>query len=200
MQYSQKKIAYRIKTERESLGMTKEQFALELGVNRNTITAWERSDKDGRYPSLGDLANMCKMFNCEMEYMLGELSAKTRETTDICKETGLSGKAVEELSYMNKNKGSRNNYSETLGLINQMLGENWFEFQMVLSSIRNFITYDKTVKDIEVKIKKTKGFKNETDKKQLTESIDRRDIEAHRIQKKLIAFMEKGAVENAKKN
>lgn len=125
MQYSQITIARRIKAEREALGLSKEALGEMLNVNRNTITAWERQDDKGRYPPLGDLARMCKLFNCELDYLLGEYNCKTRAATDIQAETGLSEKAIGRL----RDKGRESKvFRETL---NELI-ENPMFYELVL--------------------------------------------------------------------
>ena len=113
MQYEQKKIARRIKQEREALGWTKGELASELSVNRNTITTWERLDEDGRIPPLDDMLNMCKLFDCEIGYLLCEegyeVGIKTRKQADIQSKTGLSPKAVEMLMYWQESADNMSN-------------------------------------------------------------------------------------------
>lgn len=93
MEYDWKKIGKRIGEERKKLGFNQEVFGEKIGVARPTVSKWER----GTPCDLESLAKMCELFDCEMAYMLCEIDAKTREKTDICKVTGLSEKAVENL-------------------------------------------------------------------------------------------------------
>jgi len=100
MHYEREGIAMRIKTERKMLGLTMEELANLLNVDRNTITAWERQDGKRRTPNLDDLLRMCNLFNCELGYLLGEHSGKTRAETDIQAKTGLSFESISSLAYL----------------------------------------------------------------------------------------------------
>jgi len=91
MQYNENKIASRIKIERKALNLSQDAFADALHVNRNTIIAWE---KGRRTPPLADMLHMCKLFDCELGYLLCEYDCKTRAATDIQEITGLSEKAI----------------------------------------------------------------------------------------------------------
>ena len=92
--YEQQKIAKMIERERTALSLSKDKLATYLNVNRNTITAWERTDKKGRIPPLDDLLHMCELFDCEIEYLLGRYECKTRTATDIQEVSGLSAYTI----------------------------------------------------------------------------------------------------------
>ena len=96
MNYNYKEIGKRIKSERKLLGKSQEELSGDLKVKRSTVGSWENGKT---LPSLQTMINMCKMFNCEMGYLLCEegYEEKTRKITDICRETGLSAEAVEKL-------------------------------------------------------------------------------------------------------
>jgi len=102
MQYSQKKIAGRVEHERNRLGWSKGKLADELNANRNTITVWERQDKNGRVPPLDTMLKMCGLFNCELTYLLGEHECRTRAATDVQAITGLSETSIVSLSVLAK--------------------------------------------------------------------------------------------------
>ena len=96
MNYNYKEIGKRIKSERKLLGKSQEELSGDLKVKRSTVGSWENGKT---LPSFQTMINMCKMFNCEMGYLLCEegYEEKTRKITDICRETGLSAEAVEIL-------------------------------------------------------------------------------------------------------
>jgi len=153
MKYMQKDIALRIKKEREALGITKEEFAEMLGVNRNTITAFERTDGKGRIPQLGDILNMCNLFNCEKGYLLCEYDCKTRENTDIQKATGLSESTISEIFRLSGNYALMGNrFLNTL-----------FEagFGLILADLQDtFYSYIRAKKKEEKILKKSKREAN----------------------------------------
>ena len=49
--------------------LTQKALAEELGVTKNTVSAWER---DVRKPDYETLAKLCSYFNVNMSYLLGE--------------------------------------------------------------------------------------------------------------------------------
>jgi len=99
--YNQAEIAKRIKKHRMAArpsfpkGFTDIELGELLNVHRNTIASWEK--QGGRIPQLADMLRMCKLFDCELGYLLGEHKLPTRETTDIHATTGLSKDAIENL-------------------------------------------------------------------------------------------------------
>jgi len=99
MQYTQEKIAIRIKAERNAADLSMEELAERVNVSRNTIAVWEKQGKDkgGRIPQLSDLLNMCNVFKCELGYLLGEHDCKTRTATDVKAKTGLNDETVNTL-------------------------------------------------------------------------------------------------------
>lgn len=96
MNYEYEKIGERIKTERKKLRMTQEAFAEKYHVKRATVSKWEHGIA---MPNFQTMLDICADFNCELGYLLCEngYENKTRETTDICKATGLSEKVAEKL-------------------------------------------------------------------------------------------------------
>jgi len=94
MQYCDKKIATRIKRERELLALSQDSLGALIPANRNTIAAWE---KEKSVPSLDAMLRMCELFDCELGYLLGEYDCKTREATNIQEVTGLDEEAINRL-------------------------------------------------------------------------------------------------------
>lgn len=106
MKYNQFQIGDRIKSERERLGMSQDAFGSLLPeksgddslaqVGRGVIYAWESGS---RLPSLAQMFALCKVFDCELGYLLCEkgYENRTRTATDMCEETGLSEDAVNTL-------------------------------------------------------------------------------------------------------
>lgn len=97
MNYDFKKIGERIKKERKLRSETQEVFAENFKVKRSTVGKWEKGET---IPSFQTMIDMCKLFDCEMGYLLCEpgYESKTRTTTDVCAVTGLSAAAVDKLS------------------------------------------------------------------------------------------------------
>lgn len=101
-EYDYKKIGRRIRDERKKAGYSRqEDFAEALGLSyssRRTIGEWENGKK---LPDMNDFFNMCKLFDCELGYLICEYDCKTRETADIHEETGLSTGAINKLRTIN---------------------------------------------------------------------------------------------------
>ena len=152
MRYDQRKIAARIKAEREAERFTKEELAKSLNVNRNTITAWERDDDKGRIPPLDDLLRMCDLFKCELGYLLGEYDCKTRVATDIQAKIGFSEKAIEKLIH---NLEDEKNAHEILSHIIEHK-----DFFLVLAALTKF--YYHYVRDDEVSAEEMLEFLKKT--------------------------------------
>lgn len=74
---------------------TLDALADKVQVTRQTISKWEKGDGAG--PTLWDLLRLCELFGCDIGYLIGDYECRTRITTDIRDETGLSELAVDNL-------------------------------------------------------------------------------------------------------
>ena len=61
-------IGSRIKEKRESIGMTQEELAAELGVSKGAIGNYESGKREPDYETLLKLG---EYFNCSIDYLLG---------------------------------------------------------------------------------------------------------------------------------
>ena len=89
------KIGGRIKQERTQKGVTLDFLAEKIGVTRQTLSKWEKGESSG--PTAWDILRMCDFFDCDYGYLIGDYSSRTRITTDLREETGLSELATENL-------------------------------------------------------------------------------------------------------
>jgi len=62
-----------IDAERARMGITRAELAARLGVGRRTLYNWIES---GNIPEI-QLKNMCMLFNCTIDYLVGIETAKT---------------------------------------------------------------------------------------------------------------------------
>jgi len=98
MQYDVKKIADRLKAERKKHGISQDDLAAELKVNRGTLSSWETAWRPtDPVPPLKHLLKLCDKYKCELGYLLCEHDCKTRKATDIQDAIGLSEKSIEVL-------------------------------------------------------------------------------------------------------
>lgn len=119
MIYNKFEIGNRIRLERERLNMSQQLLGDRLTdlsgdeslkqVSRTVVYRWESGTQ---IPSLKQFKALCKIFDCEMGYLLCEegYENKTRTATDIHKATGLSEEAVNTILKMKRgadlNKGN----------------------------------------------------------------------------------------------
>lgn len=61
-------LGQRLKELREEAGMTQKEVAAKLGINSVTYLHYEKSQ---RQPSLSMLADMAKLFDISVDYLLG---------------------------------------------------------------------------------------------------------------------------------
>lgn len=94
--YDFEKIAQRIKAVRIDKNITQAYVAKKCNVSRSTVIKWEKGES---FPELNSMLKLCNLYDCELGYLLCETGYENgkRETTDICKATGLSQEAVETL-------------------------------------------------------------------------------------------------------
>lgn len=123
MIYDLKAIGKRIKKERIESGFKSQgAFAEEMNYSqesRQTVANWENGKT---MPCLKDMLKMCKLFDCELGYLLCEYDNKTREATEVCKALGISKEAEVEL------KKIKNSYhfKETIITLSKMIESKYF--------------------------------------------------------------------------
>ena len=96
-----KSIGRRIRLAREKAGYTQAQLALELELStesRQTIAKWEKGEA---WPHYDYLMKMCKVFKCDLGYLLCQYECRTRSLNDVHEMTGLSEGAIKVLKGIN---------------------------------------------------------------------------------------------------
>lgn len=96
MEELNKLIGERIRKCRTDLKMSQNELAKRINRGRRTIVSWENGTEK-KCPPIEALMEMCKIFNCEIGYLVGEFDCKKRVTADICEATGLSEAAAKPL-------------------------------------------------------------------------------------------------------
>lgn len=98
MNYNFDEIAKRIRKEREKLRLSQESLCEKVGITRKTLSAYETGkDLNISNMSLETLLNLCRVFKCDVGYLLGEYKERRHTAADICAVTGLSETSVEVL-------------------------------------------------------------------------------------------------------
>ena len=98
MNYNFVEIGQRIRQERKKARISQESLCAEIGISRNTLSDYE-SGKNFNITnmSLETLLNLCRVFKCDVGYLLGEYKERRHTAADICAVTGLSETSVEVL-------------------------------------------------------------------------------------------------------
>ena len=95
-----------LKRARKNAGYkTQEIFADSVQRSIDTVRNWEQGKNK---PSLDDFMGLCEFLHCDADYLLDNLEVPTHELDFVCKYTGLSSEAVEELhKYADLEEGRR---------------------------------------------------------------------------------------------
>ena len=97
------KLNQRIKKLRIEHGYKSQQsFADALFVDRSLVKSWER-EKNPVLPRLDSLLEICKLFKCDLDYLIGRIEKPTHDIEFIHKETGLSTEAIRKLNMIKQN-------------------------------------------------------------------------------------------------
>ena len=89
----------RLKRLREKKGLTQQEFADCLIIKGSTVSIesirnWEQGFN---MPGIDALIAICRFFECDVDYILGNIDCKTHDMEWIKKETGLSEEAVRNI-------------------------------------------------------------------------------------------------------
>lgn len=95
----------RLKEARKTMGYSLEYVAEACNIQQyQTVSKWENGNTT---PSLEKLLTLCELYGCDLGYFIGEYDCKTRKSTDIKAETGLSEIAINQLRADKAFKSSR---------------------------------------------------------------------------------------------
>lgn len=109
MEYNKEKIAQRIKEERIASGFTQQGLADAIFRERQLVIKWEKGTS---LPSLEDMMNLCRIFGCELGYLLCEFDdCKTRDEQFCHDFLGISPDSISRLiEWKNSPQKSKNLY------------------------------------------------------------------------------------------
>lgn len=108
-----------IQEERKRKGLSLEELGDMIDVSRQTLSRWEKGEGVG--PTTFELLKLCKIFECDYGFLVGEYDCRTREATDIQNATGLSEKAIERLIFLHLL-----NDEETISFISALIIDPYF--------------------------------------------------------------------------
>ena len=98
MNYNCAEIAQRIRSERKKIGMSQESLCAEINVSRNTLSSYEGGkDLQILNMSIETLVKMCRVFKCDVGYLLGEYKERRQTASDICAAMGITENAANKL-------------------------------------------------------------------------------------------------------
>lgn len=81
MELDKKAIGNRIKFERKNIKLTQEELAIKLGLNtKSSISQYENGDA---IPSDDIKVQMCKLFNCSLDYLMCKSDIRNPEKIDF---------------------------------------------------------------------------------------------------------------------
>lgn len=143
MEVNKKTLGSRIAECRKNLGMTQDDLARPLNVQRQVISYYENGT---RMPNIDDLATMADLFNTTTDYLLGLTDVKSSDTEiiNISKYTGLSEKAISTLHHYIDLFG----YMESINFLIEYSGSTFqlseetddFEVPVLLSKLKDYLT------------------------------------------------------------
>lgn len=130
--YDFEKIAQRIKAVRIDKNITQAYVSKKCNVSRSTVIKWEKGES---FPELNSMLKLCNLYDCELGYLLCESGYENgkRETTDICKATGLSQEAVKTLVENETYSRERPHLSHVMGIEKHLINT------LLMKSNNNFI-------------------------------------------------------------
>jgi|GEM_PF-4612823 len=92
---------------------TQQDFSDAFHKSLNAVQKWEQGKTK---PTMDEFLDLCHFFNCDADYLLGNMEEKTHDLHFICDTTGLSSKAVAALIDLRKKSAVRA-YSDLLSSI-----------------------------------------------------------------------------------
>lgn len=91
----------RLRALREKAGLTQEQLAKSLNINRGTLRTYEC----GRVPGIDTLDLAAKYFGVPLDYLMGRTSATREKNIAVCNYLGITEKSVENIRAITQSGG-----------------------------------------------------------------------------------------------
>lgn len=77
---------------------TQEKLSEMLGISRDTLSKWENGH---RLPNIEQLQKICEIFNCDADYILGNITERSHDIRKMRNKTGLSEITIQLLEDWN---------------------------------------------------------------------------------------------------
>ena len=123
-------------------------------VSEKTIRNWlNKNPKNKIEMSIEDLIKFSELFECDINYLLGNIEQKTQIKTDISKATGLSAGATNWLveTEIIKNRDFKNIYDSDISLKKKILSDLIATDPTPLDSCADLVSIKHLIKEIENK-------------------------------------------------
>lgn len=170
MEYNFNEIGERIRQLRKAKGWSQEDFIekIDTPLARNTLSAIENGD--GNRLTLHFLMQACKLFECDVGYLLGEYTdAKTYDVQYIHDQTGLTMDAICKLQRI------KTEVAEYSDVLSAFIEDGNFEYFLYLLNKRFF--YSSSEKDVKPVVKKVNGEYHIVNAKEFHKSVDETEIQ-----------------------
>lgn len=105
------------KRARKKGGYTQKSFAEEFNISIETVKNWEQGRN---VPEIETLEKLCNFFQCDVDYLLGNMQCETHDKQFIQDYTGLSEKSIDVLQTEKYFKSSH-----CIEIINILLNDLW---------------------------------------------------------------------------
>lgn len=112
----------RLKSLRDSQNWTQQELADNIEVGLKTVRNWEKEQNEPACNGmrLDNFISLCNKFECDPEYLIGDLPTPRKVNADIIAETGLTESAVESLVQIKATANSITGSAKMM-LLNAML-------------------------------------------------------------------------------
>ena len=132
-----KKLGANIAELRNNFDISQEKLSEKLKVSRKTVSDWETGKKR---PTLDNLAALCDLFHCEMDYLLGKTDFPTKEIDVVCSYTGMSQKTIKKIHKAAIQKDNSSYITDCrLNLFLSDLLDNYPDFENLLIQLELFM-------------------------------------------------------------
>ena len=91
----------RLRALREKAGLTQEQLAKSLNINRGTLRTYEC----GRIPGIDTLDLAAKYFGVPLDYLMGRTTATQEKNIPVCDYLGITEKSAENIITITQSGG-----------------------------------------------------------------------------------------------